>query len=163
MEGGGPDHGRDLRIIGQTEQAIPSLGVAAAAGLKDFSIVGLSILQLSIPFLRILRGPLIGLVPVIVAQDAGVGNFESVGQVRARNPHAVIPAWIDHHVGTLPHVALDTQGARGFVLVKMVGMRSKFLGEMASVAERVSLSKNASAVRLVAVPAGYAGHVHLAL
>ena len=74
--------------------------------------------KMAIPLFECLCGP--GSVLVGVTLVAGVGGAETVAQIRAGNPEAVVAAGIHLHERFGWHVAIHTLAARGAGFMEMV-------------------------------------------
>ncbi len=61
-----------------------------------------------------------------MALVACIGRVVLQCEVGPGNTHAVITAWIHHHVGGFRHVAFKAVGAGRVCLVAMVFLRSEF-------------------------------------
>ena len=119
-----------------------------------------------------LGGPFWTLVGVTVR--AGFRDTQFCGQIRPRDPEAVIATVIYHHEGFVGHVAGDAFGTRRVGRVHMMvrcvvaaaASFGEFLWRCALVAEGagfIARSFQSAAVRLVAVSAGDTGQMHAAL
>src|SRR5271165_5152618 len=92
------------------------------------------------PRFHLVRGPLRRLVGV--AAVAGVGRAERDAEVGARDPHAVIAARIDDHIGAGRHVTRDALRASRIRRVPMVGGNIVFFRRMALGADPIAGARN---------------------
>ena len=99
----------------------------------------------------------------LVAAVAGVGRAERDAQVRSGHPHAVVGPTVDHHEVGLGHVAVGARGAGAAGRVAMVAGAVVLARRMALRAHRIAVSTQFLGVRVVAIAAGHALAVHLAL
>ena len=105
-----------------------------------------------------------GVVFVFVAGGAGVRRAVLDAQIGARDPDAVIAAFIDDHVVLRRHVALDAGCAGRFRLeMEVVSRGVVFRGRVTANAEVVFDRVNLCGVRIVAVRAADVVLKHLAL
>ena len=98
-----------------------------------------------------------------VALVAGIGRACAHRKIRPRDAHTVIPPRIDPHVKLARHVAVHAGAPGRCELVSVVGGVVVGAGQMTLGTHAVAFHHQLIAVRVMAVGAGHAGLMHLAL
>ena len=113
------------------------------------------------PALDRIRGPLRRSIGVAIV--AGVWRAVLHGQIRPRNPQAVIVAGVNHHVSARRHVARNAirRGIR--LLMTAVLCPGVELGCVALETDAIAGNSLLGAVRVMTIAAGHACRKHLAL
>ncbi len=147
-------------IIKQGDQCVIGTFGAGSCQRKGLSVLLQPLRGVPVPLLNMVGGPLWALL--VVALVAGIRRTQADTQVWPRNADTVIAPRVDFHVGGGRHMAVNARAANGSAM-EMVFGRLVLVGLMTLQAHAVTRQTQFQRMGVVAVAAGHAGLIHLAL